>query len=261
MSSHKRTSGFTLIELSIVLVVIALLIGGILAARDLIRAAKIRQSMSQKDQIVQSVTTFRIKYNCLPGDCINATDFFGADPEGCPGSGGKTPKTQTCNGNGRGNIGFPQNEAYYFWQHLSAAGFWSGLFRGIWTSSGGTDSTTYAATAISNDYLWFVSPASIMGGVPMINGQPYINHFLIALPADPLVAYSTDPAVSPILFRPPEMQAIDTKYDDGKPASGRVMIDNGGMDVTICINVNGTNSTYLTTTGTGNCMPTFPNVF
>ena len=44
-----RRSGFTQVELSVVLVVIGLLAGGILVGRDLIKAAETRRVMSQQD--------------------------------------------------------------------------------------------------------------------------------------------------------------------------------------------------------------------
>ncbi len=64
-------------ELSIVLVIIGLVIGGVLVGKDLIESAKIRAQISQLDEIETQMNTFRLKYNCLPGDCSSATDFFG----------------------------------------------------------------------------------------------------------------------------------------------------------------------------------------
>lgn len=43
----KNQSGFTLIELSIVLVIIGLIVGGVLVGRDLIKAAEVRAQVSQ----------------------------------------------------------------------------------------------------------------------------------------------------------------------------------------------------------------------
>jgi prepilin-type N-terminal cleavage/methylation domain-containing protein len=72
-----RKAGFTLIELSIVLVIIGLLVGGILTGRDLILSATIRSQTSQFQEIETQINAFRLKYGCLPGDCANATDYFG----------------------------------------------------------------------------------------------------------------------------------------------------------------------------------------
>ena len=70
-------SAFTLIELSIVMVIIGLLVGGVLVGNDLIYAASVRAQIAQIQDIETQINTFKIKYNCLPGDCANATDFFG----------------------------------------------------------------------------------------------------------------------------------------------------------------------------------------
>jgi prepilin-type N-terminal cleavage/methylation domain-containing protein len=65
-------SGFTLIEMSIVLVVIGLLVGGVLVGQDLIRAAYVRAQISQIEKFNTAVNTFYGKYQALPGD-MNAT--------------------------------------------------------------------------------------------------------------------------------------------------------------------------------------------
>lgn len=72
--------GFTLIELSIVLVIIGLLVGGVLAGQTLIAAAQVRKEISKLNSISTAINTFRVKYDALPGDMANATTYFGADP-------------------------------------------------------------------------------------------------------------------------------------------------------------------------------------
>ena len=79
--NHRPLKGFTLIELSIVLVVIGLIIGGILVGQDLIQAAETRSQITQIEKYNAAVNTFRLKYNCLPGDCLNVT-AFGFPPRG-----------------------------------------------------------------------------------------------------------------------------------------------------------------------------------
>lgn len=84
----RSKRGFTLIELSIVLVVIGLIVGGVLVGKDLIETSRIRQLGMELQQIKTAITTFRGKYDCLPGDCINATTYFGTNSNGCPNGGG-----------------------------------------------------------------------------------------------------------------------------------------------------------------------------
>ncbi|MEK6745481.1 MAG: prepilin-type N-terminal cleavage/methylation domain-containing protein [Pseudomonadota bacterium] len=76
-TAYKNRAGFTLIELSLVLVIIGLVVGGVLVGRDLIKAAETRSAVSLITQIETAALTFRTKYNCIIGDCPNATEIFG----------------------------------------------------------------------------------------------------------------------------------------------------------------------------------------
>ena len=65
------------------MVIIGLIIGGVLVGNDLIYAANVRAQIAQIQDIETQINTFEVKYNCLPGDCANATDFFGTtSPQG-----------------------------------------------------------------------------------------------------------------------------------------------------------------------------------
>lgn len=71
LRSHVNSpvkTGFTLVEMSIVMVIIGLIIGGVLVGRDLISAAAARAQISQIEKYQTAVNTFRVKYGYLPGD-------------------------------------------------------------------------------------------------------------------------------------------------------------------------------------------------
>lgn len=70
--------GFTLVELSIVLVIIGLLIGGILAGQSLVTTAKVSDQVRQIQQVGIAITTFKERYKALPGDA----SFFGGNNNG-----------------------------------------------------------------------------------------------------------------------------------------------------------------------------------
>ena len=70
-------AAFSLVELSIVLVILGLLTGGILTGQNLIRAAELRSVVTEFQTYQTAVMTFRDKYFALPGDMTNATDFWG----------------------------------------------------------------------------------------------------------------------------------------------------------------------------------------
>ncbi len=96
MPIPDRKTGFTLIELSIVLVIIGLVVGGVMVGRDLIKQAAIKKNYSQLQQLELAYRTFKLKYGCVAGDCKDATDLFG----------NYIPVAGSCtmpNGNGNGN--------------------------------------------------------------------------------------------------------------------------------------------------------------
>ena len=89
---------FSLVELSIVLVILGLLTGGILAGQSLIRAAELRAVTTEYQRYVAAVQTFRDKYMALPGDMPNAIAFWGAahaTPATCQTTSSTTSATKT----------------------------------------------------------------------------------------------------------------------------------------------------------------------
>jgi len=107
----QRQSGFTLIEIAIVLVIIGLLLGGILKGQELITSARVRNIIAQLDGTKAAFFGFQDRYRALPGDFTAATTQI-------------TGATQ--NGNGDGQI--LCTEAIAVWDHLSHAGFINGTF-------------------------------------------------------------------------------------------------------------------------------------
>ncbi|HEY9145998.1 MAG TPA: prepilin-type N-terminal cleavage/methylation domain-containing protein [Thiobacillus sp.] len=107
----RRQSGFTLIEIAIVLVIIGLLLGGILKGQELITSARVRNIIAQLDGTKAAFFGFQDRYRALPGDFNAATtQISGA----------------TQNGDGNGQI--TGTEAIAVWDHLSHAGFINGTY-------------------------------------------------------------------------------------------------------------------------------------
>ena len=130
---QNTRQGFTLIEMSIVLVVIGLVVGGVMAGEELVKASKIRKVISEIEQLNTAVMTFRGKYDCIPGDCANATTFWGtAAWPLCSFYNSSAPLIvggPTCNGDGDGHIDSTKTavgqEQMWFWHHLLNAGLLS----------------------------------------------------------------------------------------------------------------------------------------
>lgn len=110
----KTQSGFTLIEIAIVLVIIGLLLGGVLKGQELINSAKVRSFTNKVDGITASWFAFQDRYRAIPGDMSNAATQI---------------KSTLTNGGGNGRIN-TDTERGQVWAHLSAAGFVSGKYSG-----------------------------------------------------------------------------------------------------------------------------------
>ena len=76
INKQKNQAGFTLVELSIVLVIIGLIVSGVLAGQALIQQAKVRGQLRQIEEIKTAIGAFQTKYSFLPGDLPNPTRFF-----------------------------------------------------------------------------------------------------------------------------------------------------------------------------------------
>jgi prepilin-type N-terminal cleavage/methylation domain-containing protein len=117
----RKQSGFTLIEIAIVLVIIGLLLGGVLKGQELITSARVRNLISQQDGIKAAYFGFLDRYRALPGD-------YNAAMANIPA----VVATAACgngNGNGNGQIEIAAGmEMALAWEHLSKAGFINGTY-------------------------------------------------------------------------------------------------------------------------------------
>src|SRR5450759_3795987 len=67
-----RQTGFTLIEIAIVLVIIGLLLGGILKGQEMITQAKIKNIVNDFNGITAAMNSYQDRYRAMPGDDLNA---------------------------------------------------------------------------------------------------------------------------------------------------------------------------------------------
>ena len=72
MNSVRKSQGFTLVEIAIVLVIIGLLLGGILKGQEMITQAKIKNVINDFNGITVAITSYQDRYRALPGDDPNA---------------------------------------------------------------------------------------------------------------------------------------------------------------------------------------------
>lgn len=212
---------FSLVELSIVLVILGLLTGGILAGQSLIRAAEVRSVTTGFQKYQAAIYTFRDKYMNLPGDTNNAVNFWlsaggnGADSTCYMAQTSSSPAT--CNGDGDGLIqnGPAANaERFLSWKHLANAGLIEGSYTGKTAGAAGTSSyapgTNVSQGRINNSFfdLFYNSnnpsfwiTGSAVGNAIHTYGPSSSNYGFLA---------------------PEEAWNIDTKLDDGNPVYGAI---------------------------------------
>ncbi|MCM2307256.1 MAG: prepilin-type N-terminal cleavage/methylation domain-containing protein [Sulfuritalea sp.] len=118
----SRQSGFTLVEIAIVLVIIGLLLGGVLKGQELINSAKIKGLVNDLNGVTTAVYGYQDRFKALPGDDPNATTRWGTNTTAA------LPATSVGNAtlNGAFNSATGTDESRLFWQHLRLAGFISG---------------------------------------------------------------------------------------------------------------------------------------
>ena len=72
---HKlqgRQSGFTLIELAIVLVIIGLILAAVLKGQEMIQNAKVKNVINDLRGVASAYYAYQDRYHAIPGDDINA---------------------------------------------------------------------------------------------------------------------------------------------------------------------------------------------
>ena len=189
ISRASSQSGFNLVELSIVLVILGLLIGGIFAGQSLIQASKLRSVMTDANTYLSAVNQFRQQYNALPGDLINATSYWAGATAG--------------NGDGIVDNG---SEEYVAWAHMNLAGFVEKSFTG--TAGGGpTPGTNIPEARIpSGGFRFYYNNAAGDATTYTIN-------------MGNMLAFGTNGSAA--ILRPSDAYTIDTKMDDGLPGTGK----------------------------------------
>ncbi len=207
---------FSLVELSIVLVILGLLTGGILAGQALIKAAELRNVAREYTKFQTAMLTFKDKYFNYPGDMTNATAFWGKDNANCPGDTGTAATPGTCNGNGDGIL--TAVEGLRAWQQLANAALIEGSYTGTGSGAPGVNvpqskygGGTYGYQIFNytkSSYNWTTGPSS----------TDTINHYRFGVAS----TCCGGEIIDGNQFATEDAWNIDTKLDDAKPAFGKV---------------------------------------
>ncbi|PZP86195.1 MAG: hypothetical protein DI582_03525 [Azospirillum brasilense] len=238
---HAMQSAFSLVELSIVLVILGLLTGGIIGGQSLIRSAELRSVATEYADLISVTQGFRDKYMALPGDMRNATSFWGLERVGggaqqatCVNNAGaayastENYATGACDGNGDGRISHTNvqgaDEMSQFWQHLYMAGLKpQASFDG--TGGGNNNAGPSLRAKITRGY-WSVTynPSPTGGtGLYLDTGSPEGQIIYLGAPQGGM-----QPQTQPVMT-PAEAWNLDVKMDDGIARQGKMQSTaNGG---------------------------------
>ena len=213
---NMNKKGFSLVELSIVLIIIGLLVGGVTGGSKLIQNAKLNSVMSELQQYQTAYQTFILTYDGKPGDITDAKSYW--------------TSANLANGNGNGEIDgnykYSSNvestqpvstEMANAWLQLSLSGI-------IPQSTDGSLSAAPSAVVGKNVPTSKFSSGSfyiLWDGLGAFSSQGITNFVHLGKIA------SSDNSVMGGVMIASHMQKIDKKLDDGKGVSGSVRGYNG----------------------------------
>jgi prepilin-type N-terminal cleavage/methylation domain-containing protein len=212
-----KNQGFTLIELSIVVVIIGLIVAGVTGGQKLVEQAKLRNVVSDIKSLEVSINAFILQYGERPGDLSNAHDYWGSS---CHSS------ASTCNGNGDGKIYANNGESYMLWRHMKLAEVIKGEYSGLANGS---------APLRTGDNAFLITNNAVL---EPDNNSTYGGNYLEA-------QIETASSNWDAAFSGKGMRWIDVKMDDGVRDSG-VVRGTSGNSVT-CINSDGAVGKYVMT--------------
>lgn len=196
----RHARGFTLVEVALVLVIVALLIGGILKGWQMVQSSRVRDLAATTTSVQSAYFAFYDRYGHVAGDW-NAADAGAAI--GVPVTGG---------GDDSGHLDTPPatpwTESNAFWEQLAKAGFIRGTYPG-----------TAAEPTLDNDLtpLNIYNRPIIIGRTPDFEGAAGPRRHVIVGRGAPVGA----------------MRELDLKIDDGKPHEGnvRATLDDAAISV------------------------------
>lgn len=213
-----RSPGFSLTEMSVVLIIIGLILSSVVAGAKFVDFAKARALVSGSEKYQSYLYGFLSKYSEYPGDFTEATIYW------------NNPGVE--NGDGDGKVYFQNSggtqEGYNAWQHLALAGMAENDFIG---AAGGV------TLAVADTHV----PSSVYGG-GFFWAYDYAGHdnSNTLSVGEPVTIGGTDLALNGLIIQE-NARDIDLKADDGNPSEGSLKaIEGDNVAAGDCVDDNNT---------------------
>ncbi len=226
--NFKRRSdrGFTLIELSIVIVIIGLIVAGVVGGQTLVKQAKIRTLITEYNEMKLAMNAFKLEYDAIPGDINNAV-AYGIGVAGHEGNGDKAIHTRL-------------NEALYAWEHLVNAELLSGSYTGLDNGSPdyviGVNVPGSSFGSVVMKFIGYIgrnANCQSTGALPLF-GEVDNRNILMFGRASGAAGCPALPFLSA-----KDAHGIDVKMDDGLPDSGNMYsMNQGNANNNLCVDLN-----------------------
>jgi prepilin-type N-terminal cleavage/methylation domain-containing protein len=174
----RNQSGFTLIEIAIVLVIIGLLLGGVLKGQELINSAKVKSFATDFRNIPVFIYGYQDKFRALPGDDA-AVAAHASGTVAATVAGSQTPGNGLIEGNW--NSYTKTDESYLFWQHIRLANLATGTTVIPGTPVAGDG---YRPLNAAGGEIGIQSASPIAGSSPAIDssGNPIRGTYIVCSP-------------------------------------------------------------------------------
>jgi prepilin-type N-terminal cleavage/methylation domain-containing protein len=245
--SSKKKSAFSLIELSIVLIIIGLLIAGVTGGASLIRSSELRSVMGEARGYAVAVNAFYSQFNALPGDYAVAVG-------------------NSSGGNGSLSIDYyaaatvAGSESANAWVALRTIGAIDSISSAtaVIATTAPVFGTTSSATAPASKIKsagWVFDYRTYTEGVAAAAANQNVVILTASITGAPAAA-TTSPIlgtnISVAAITGNDLLSIDTKIDDGIANAGKVRGINPGATATAtgtCYAYSASaNSTYISST-------------
>ncbi len=212
-----RRHAFTLLEMSIVIVIIGLLLGGLVGGRNYIKNAELTSIITESKFYISMFSQFQQQYGYVPGDMPDAISQIGA----------------TNNGDGNGQIlssddtvaSTARPEIFYAFEHLNKAKLIDGSYTGATSSYGSLAAlagTNIPRISFPDSALMFDHPTALDGNVSsdLLYFDGFYGHVLRVAKISPT---STGLPDTPMLTAKQTL-SLDSKFDDGRPSTGWITV-------------------------------------